>query len=128
MHSEPHNQNNPCRTILIIEDDKDIRNALQLLIESENYNVFTAENGQEGLDQLSKIPRPCLVLLDLMMPVMNGMAFLEAVDSQVILSTLPIVVLTAYSDRAKEMKKSRTVLKKPVDTEILFKIIKQYCG
>ncbi len=117
-----------CRTILIVEDDKAIRDALQMILELEDYSVFTAENGQDGLEILKTIPRPCLVLLDLMMPVMNGMTFVHAVNQEVILATIPIVVLTAYSDKAKDIEQVNGVLKKPVDVEILLKTVRQYCG
>ena len=65
-------------TILLIEDDDSIREITQELLESEGYGVSTAANGQAALENLAKMePLPCLILLDLMMPVMDGLTMLE---------------------------------------------------
>ncbi|MEO5970924.1 MAG: response regulator, partial [Bdellovibrionia bacterium] len=61
-----------CKCILIIEDEETIRDSLQFFLEFEGYQVYSASNGREGLDILSKLDLPCLILLDLMMPVMDG--------------------------------------------------------
>jgi CheY-like chemotaxis protein len=62
-----------CQSILIVEDEKDIRESLKMLLELEGYSVFTAKDGKEGLEILKNLESPCLILLDLLMPVMNGM-------------------------------------------------------
>ncbi|MEO5970088.1 MAG: response regulator [Bdellovibrionia bacterium] len=67
-----------CKSILVVEDEESIRENFQLLLELEGYSVFTASNGKESLRILKTIEKPCLILLDLLMPVMNGMEFLEA--------------------------------------------------
>lgn len=76
-----------CRSILIIEDEKAIRETFRLALEMEGYQVNEASNGKEGLEALSTMPRPCVILLDLMMPVMNGWAFIRALEEIVPLST-----------------------------------------
>jgi CheY-like chemotaxis protein len=63
-------------TILVVEDDPDIAESLCDVLRSEGYDVVTASNGKEGLDRLEEMGRPCLILLDLMMPVMSGGEFL----------------------------------------------------
>ena len=60
-------------TVLIVEDDAAIRDIFQMALEVEGLNVVTAENGVEGLEALSNIANPCLILLDLMMPDMDGL-------------------------------------------------------
>ena len=116
-----------CSTILIVEDDESIRETLKLALEFEGYEVRTAENGHEGLKILPKIPKPCLILLDLMMPVMNGWDFAAALDKDVFLAPIPIVVVTAFGDKAKTLNQASSVIKKPVNLELLFKTVRHYC-
>lgn len=90
-----------CNNILIVEDEKGIQEVLKDALEMEGYTVFTADNGQEGLEMLPKMPTPCLILLDLMMPVMNGWQFAEVISKDMTLATIPVVLVTAYGDRAR---------------------------
>ncbi len=116
-----------CNSILIVEDDPEIREVLKMSIELEGYKVVTAANGQEGIEALRSVARPCLILLDLMMPVMNGWEFAEAIEADMILAQIPVVVVTAYPDKAESIK-SKSILKKPVDMNAMFHIIKEYCA
>lgn len=115
------------KSILIIEDEKAIQEVLKDAIELEGYNVSTADNGQEGLNILPRMPTPCLILLDLMMPVMNGWQFAEAISKDMVLATIPIVIVTAYGDRAGLIP-SKGVLKKPVDLDTLLNVVKKWCN
>ena len=115
-----------CKYILIIEDEKSIQEALKVALEMEGYIVFTADNGQEGLDKLPTIPTPCLILLDLMMPVMNGWEFAEIVSKDITLATIPVVLVTAYGDRAREVT-SKAIIKKPIDLDLLLKTVQKWC-
>jgi CheY-like chemotaxis protein len=115
------------KTILVIEDEEGIREALRLTLELEGYQVQTAMNGKVGLDLLSAIPSPCLVLLDLMMPVMDGWSFAEAIGKDLVLAVIPIVVVTAFADQGKSFKRARCIIKKPVDIDLLLRIVKQFC-
>src|SRR5579859_6563754 len=117
----------PCQSILIIEDDESIRETLKIFLEFEGYRVFTAGNGREGYDLLPKIDRCCLVLVDLMMPVMDGWQFIEAAGSNRMLARTPIVVVTAFAERARGIR-ARAVLRKPVDLDYLLKMVREYCG
>ena len=91
---------NPChRTILIVEDDREIREAMQELLELEVYQVATACNGQEAIDLLrSTETQPRLVLLDMMMPVMDGMGFLNILTNDTILAAIPVYIHSANND------------------------------
>lgn len=115
------------KNTLVIEDDPAIRETLKLVLEMEGYQVFTASNGKEGIELLRDIPKPCIILLDLMMPVMNGWEFVEAIEKDVILATIPVVVVSAFTDRTKTIK-ATDVIKKPVDLSALLKILQDYCG
>jgi CheY-like chemotaxis protein len=121
-------QDNPTyKNILVIEDNKEIQESLKLALELEGYHVFTADNGLEGLDQLSKIPTPCVIILDLMMPVMDGWQFVEEVNKNLMFSTIPIVVVSAFGDK-KTTPKSSDYIPKPIDLEALLKTISKHCG
>lgn len=112
--------------ILIIEDDKAIRDTYKLAFEVEDYSVFTASNGREGLESLQKIPRPCLILLDLMMPVMDGWEFTDILEQDASLSSIPVVVVTCF--KANDMPAgSKEVIKKPVELDTLYSVAKKYC-
>ncbi|KJR43171.1 Signal transduction response regulator, receiver region domain protein, partial [Candidatus Magnetoovum chiemensis] len=87
-------QNN--NTILVIDDDKLIREAIVKYLKEDKYTVYTAKNGQEGLDVYNR-EKPSLILLDLIMPVMNGYEFIDKVKLTVF-DPLSIIVLTGYSD------------------------------
>ncbi|MDQ6893582.1 MAG: response regulator [Acidobacteriota bacterium] len=81
--------------LLVVEDDPDLRDALSDALSASGYSVDCAVNGREALDYLEITPPPCLVLLDLMMPVMNGWEFrAEQVRNEKIAS-IPVVLLTA---------------------------------
>jgi len=85
------------RRVLIVEDNADIRESLSDALGGEGYSVVTATNGQEGLDRLREMEAPCLILVDLLMPVMNGSEFLAALRATDVLATIPVVVVSAVS-------------------------------
>ncbi len=85
------------KLVLIVDDDETHRHALADLLSGEDYCILTAENGAQALAKLRRSPRPqpCLILLDLMMPVMNGQQFYEQKQSDPDLSWIPLVVMSA---------------------------------
>jgi CheY-like chemotaxis protein len=93
----------------------------------EGYQVVTATNGKNGLEFLGKMPMPCLILLDLMMPIMNGWEMAEVLRNNTGFSNIPIVIISAYADKAKSMQ-VREIIKKPIDLDHLLKTVKTYCG
>lgn len=113
------------KQILVIEDDANIRDVLQLALNFEGYKVVTAKNGKEGLELLSKIPHPGLILLDLMMPVMNGWEFVEAFRKKIEFKDIPVVVVSAYSERARAIECAEFVLK-PLELETLLLAVKKH--
>lgn len=121
-------------TILIVEDDRDIRETLCFLLEINGYAVLTAENGRVGLDLLEVHEPPCLIFLDLMMPVMDGRQFLEAIRSRPgsILATIPVTIVSGMADGALQMElDSRlgcTIVRKPPDVDLLLDLARRYCG
>ena len=115
-----------CHSILVVEDDKDIRNAIVSLLETEGYKTESAENGKVALEKLSVIPKPCLVLLDMMMPIMNGREFLDTVMKDSTLAPLPILIVSAIADRTNT-EGSIGFLKKPIDINVVLDVVAQYC-
>lgn len=115
------------KIILIVEDDKEIQNSLKIALEFEGYKVFTADNGKEGLEILGKIPTPCIILLDLMMPVMNGWEFMDIISDDLMLSTIPVVIVSAVGDK-KGVPKTEGYIKKPIDLDTLLNTVSKHCG
>jgi CheY-like chemotaxis protein len=111
-------------SVLLVEDDKDIREAVSAVLEAEGYTVVTAGNGAEALRVLEKA-RPCVVLRDLMMPGMTGWDFMAEVKRTHRFDDLPVVVVSAYSERKAEGV--RRVLKKPLDVNQLLLAVADYC-
>lgn len=131
--SAPHHTGSrpPCRGLLIVDDDADIREVLTEVLEDEGYDVRHAANGRDALDQLKQwADLPCLILLDLMMPVMDGWQFRNAQLQDAKLADIPVVVLTA-DGRAQYKASSMQVvegLAKPLRIADLLRTIRKYCG
>jgi CheY-like chemotaxis protein len=118
-----------CRSILLVEDDAEIRESLKDALELEGYEIVTASNGRDALDRLPTMRKPCLILLDLMMPVMNGWEFAEALQGDADLASIPIVVVTAFGQELQRSRiASQDVIPKPVDLDRLFRSVKCFCG
>jgi CheY-like chemotaxis protein len=111
--------------ILIVEDDESIRQSLASIFGAEGYRVFEAANGAEGLEALSKIPRPCVILLDMMMPILDGRAFMQALRRNDALIAIPVVVVSAHEDSVPEHAKA--FVRKPFDLEALIDVVDQTC-
>ena len=110
--------------MLLVEDDADIREAVASVLESEGYTVLIAENGEQALAVLER-GQPCVVLLDLMMPVMTGWDFMKVVKSTQRFDDMPVVVVSAYTEKPAEGV--RRVLKKPLDVNKLLTAVSEYC-
>ena len=92
----PLNQN----TILVVDDDADMRESLRDVLGAEGYTVILACNGKVALDLLPTLPRPCGIILDITMPVMGGIAFYQAMRAVPNLADIPVVFLTSNSSAA----------------------------
>jgi two-component system chemotaxis response regulator CheY len=111
--------------ILVVDDDPSLLEVTRFVLESEGFRVETAKNGEEALQLLRAGKLPRLVLLDLMMPVMNGWQFLEEVARTPSLKTIPIVVLTAAAG-SPEVRGAVTVLRKPMDLGLLIDAVERH--
>jgi CheY-like chemotaxis protein len=124
MNTEPRCE---IKNTLVIEDDEAIRDSLKMVLELEGYTVFTAINGQDGLEKLKTMPKPCIIFLDLMMPIMNGWEFIELIEKDILLATIPVVIVSAFADKNKTSH-AKGIVKKPVDINDLLKFVEQYCA
>lgn len=112
--------------VLVVDDDEDTRRAVRQLLEEEGYVVEEATNGRLALERLGRLPSPALVLLDLMMPVMDGRTLLKEIEAHPEFLGVPIVVMTASAvDEASSTVKV-PMLRKPVDVDALLRIVEQY--
>jgi CheY-like chemotaxis protein len=115
--------NSSPRPILVVEDEQDIREAVSDLLEMEGYAVATACNGQEALRVLDGPADPCLILLDVMMPVMDGHAFMERLRADDAHQHIPVVI-TSASPQVPEG--ARAHLRKPYELHRLLDVIQQH--
>ena len=109
--------------VLVVDDEPDLLDVMRFVLESEGFGVETARNGKEALERLGAGWSPGLVLLDLMMPVMNGWTFLDEVSKNPVLKGIPVVVLTA--SRAEGVPGAAVVLHKPVDLGLLIQTVER---
>ena len=117
----------PPKPVLVVDDDSDIRDTLRFVLEEAGYPVFTAENGKEALDILSKAePRPGLILLDLTMPIMSGEEMLRALKAVHALAAIPVPIVTASG--APKPDQANNLLRKPLELDNLLRVVAQNCG
>ena len=105
------------RSVLVVDDDEDVRECLADVLRDEGYHVETAANGQEALDRLERQPAPDVVLLDLMMPVMNGWMTLDALRTR----RDPPPVLVVSAGVPPPPAGAADYLPKPVDLDALLR-------
>lgn len=114
--------------VLLVDDDQDICETIQTILELYGYRVVTAGDGAEALALLRRGVRPCLILLDLMMPRMNGMQFREEQVRDPALRAIPVMVLTG-DGRAEAKAAALGVegLRKPIALEVLLETVGRFC-
>lgn len=113
-------------TILLVEDDRAIRDSLHDLLMDEGYSVSAAKSVEEALDVLARDRPPCLILLDLMMPRMDGRTLLATLKSDPDLQRIPVVVMTAA--RVFEAPGAAAVLRKPFHVDAVLELVEQFCA
>ena len=109
--------------LLIVDDECATRDTLTELLGKDGRKILTASDGQEALKSLTEVPRPCLILLDLMMPRMNGWEFLQRKSADPVIAGIPTIVLSGSGRPAGAAHQ----LAKPVNVERLLALVEQYC-
>ncbi len=114
-------------TVFVVEDDADTREMIGRFLGFEGYHVETAGNGKQALERLGVVPEPCVILLDLMMPVMDGWQFRREQLQDETFSKIPVIVVSAAGREGLERIDADAYLPKPVDLEVLLQRVKEYC-
>ncbi len=113
--------------ILVVEDDVDLRSSLRHLLEAEAYEVLESGDGAEALAKVRAGAHPSLILLDLMMPGMNGWQFMDEVRVYSVLRKVPIIVVSAYGSADGVRSVGATdYLRKPFDAEMLLGMVRRH--
>lgn len=120
-----------CEKILVVEDNEDIRDGLSTMLDDHGYIIETAADGREALQKLKLATVPTLVLLDLMMPKMDGWQFLSARKDDPQLAIHKVVTVSAV-DRtqwagASAVPEPDASLSKPIDLEQLWDVVSRFC-
>ncbi|WP_394838997.1 response regulator [Pendulispora rubella] len=115
-------------SVLVVDDDVDIRETISMILEDEGYAVACASNGREALEYLREHQAPNLILLDLMMPVMDGVEFCNRQRQDPRIAEIPVVIVTA-SGQAKEQCAALNVkafIYKPLALDTLLEKVEQW--
>jgi CheY-like chemotaxis protein len=115
----------PC-TVFVVEDDVDTRDMMGRFLELEGFAVEVAANGKQALERLNAGVHPCVILLDLMMPVMDGWQFRREQKQDPAIADIPLIVITATGKRPVLVDADELVMK-PLDLTRLFDAIDRYC-
>ncbi len=115
-------------TVFIVEDDVDTREMLGRFLELEGYHVESAANGKLALERLDAGTPACVILLDLMMPVMDGWQFRREQARHAALADIPVIIVSAAGrDRIQQIDADAYLLK-PIDLDELLAQVTQYCS
>src|SRR5207245_1245951 len=109
--------------VLIVEDDEDLREMMAQLLTLEGFHAATASNGREALEYLEAATCPDLILLDLMMPVMDGWEFRRRQQADPALAEVPVIVLSALDQARAAALEATAFLKKPLDFDRLLALV-----
>jgi CheY-like chemotaxis protein len=113
-------------TVLVVEDEEELREMIRDALELNGYAVVTAREGQQAFEEIARIEHLCLVLLDLLMPGMNGWDFIAKLRQLPELASVPVVVHSSAPSSAPEGV--TRVLQKPLMLERLLSTVHEYCG
>jgi CheY-like chemotaxis protein len=116
--------------VMVVDDDVDLLETLALILESNGYQVTTATSGEEALERLDPCERPSLILLDLMMPGMNGWRLRDKLLEHPEYASIPVVVLSGDHVALRNTPPPRAArqLRKPVDLHTLLAVVEQTMG
>jgi CheY-like chemotaxis protein len=113
--------------VLIVEDDDDLREMMAQLLSLEGFQAAAVANGQEALEYLRQGTAPDLILLDMMMPVMDGWEFRRRQKSDPSMAEVPVIVLSALDQGRITDISAEAILKKPLDFDRLLELVRTYC-
>ena len=109
-------------TVLVVDDDPDVRDALELVVGLAGFPVVALENGRKAVDYLRQMAHPCMLLLDLMMPVMDGWQVLDIIQREELIPLSHVLVLTASRD--PQLPAGVKLLPKPMTVDAIVAAIR----
>jgi CheY-like chemotaxis protein len=112
--------------VLIVEDDEDLREMMAQLLTLEGFEAVAVANGREALDYLQAARTPDVILLDLMMPVMDGWEFRRRQQADPLLAPVPVIILSALDQARATAVDAAAFLKKPLDFDRLLDLVRTY--
>lgn len=113
--------------VLIVEDDGDLRDMMAQLLMLEGFQTASVANGREALEYLNQGARPDVILLDLMMPVMDGWEFRRRQQADPAVADVPVIILSALDPARASGVDADAFLKKPLDFDRLLSLVRMYC-
>jgi CheY-like chemotaxis protein len=113
--------------VLIVEDDDDLREMMAQLLTLEGFQAAAVTNGSEALDYLHTTDKPNVILLDLMMPVMDGWEFRRRQQADPSIAPVPVIVLSALDRARTATVDAAAFLKKPLDFDHLLELVRAHC-
>jgi CheY-like chemotaxis protein len=121
--------NDPARDVLVVDDDLYLTEIIADVLEAEGHTARKANNGLEALE-LIRERKPQIILLDLMMPIMNGWELASTLHTHPDWSDIPVVVITAayHADRKQQVDGARAVITKPFDIDQLVQVVEAYAN
>jgi CheY-like chemotaxis protein len=126
----PTREVGPHKLVLVVDDDPDVRESLQHVLGIHGHPVATAADGAEAMELLRRLRRrPCVILLDLMMPGMNGFEMRAELEADPDLAQIPVVVITGAGVLVEERASSlpNEVLRKPFELKALLSTVRRFC-
>ena len=113
--------------VLIVEDDEDLRDMMAQMLSIEGFDATAVANGREALEYLHSTAKPHVILLDLMMPVMDGWEFRRQQQADPELAPVPVIVLSALDPARAGAVDALAFLKKPLDFDRLLELVREHC-
>ena len=111
--------------VLVVDDEREIRESLEEFLVDEGYSVSVAADGAEAMVRLRSEAAPQIVILDLLMPVMSGIEVYEAMQSDARLAAIPVIISTSDPSRAPS---GNLIMKKPINLDRLQSVIRRFCN
>lgn len=116
-------------TILVVDDDRAVREMLAELLRHRGYTVETAGNGRNAFEYLRDHPQPSLIVVDLMMPVMNGWVFINELREDPSFASIPVIILSGIDELERRAAPFNVFfLAKPIQHSVLLAIVECYCA
>lgn len=114
--------------ILVVDDEPSLVEAISSVLEDEGYSVATARDGLAALRALHDGLRPCLAILDLMMPIMSGWELRAAMLADPTLADIPVAICSAYARGEMGILQPSAILQKPFELREIIELADRYCG